>query len=256
MKFILFLLLVIPLQSLAGRTWTLTVQVIHDSTELPVPDVQVELEDEKGTVGITDSEGIARFEGMKTESIHFYVKKEGFYKVESFEYSRKRKHDRKMIIRFIQTTGPNVSMEFRNRIKESREKYTAIREKEMEQLKIKLASIDTNEMRPCADSDSLIEIQYTAHFPGGVAELNKFIMYNLTYPEKAIDYNEQGTVYISFIIDKDGSVTDVKVMRGVSKLLDAEAKRVINGMPKWIPSYCNGRPLKTRLKLPLLFTLN
>ncbi len=95
-----------------------------------------------------------------------------------------------------------------------------------------------------------------ASFPGGAAALQSFIVNNIQYPETSIDMDEQGKVYLSFVVGADGSISQVKVERGVSKDLDREAKRVVRSMPKWIPGEAKGKKVPTRCRLPIVFTLN
>ena len=68
--------------------------------------------------------------------------------------------------------------------------------------------------------------------------------------------DEQGKVYLSFVVGSDGSISQVKVERGVSKDLDREAKRVVRSMPKWVPGEAGGKKVATRCRLPIVFTLN
>ncbi len=94
-----------------------------------------------------------------------------------------------------------------------------------------------------------------ADFPNGAAELQRWINMNLMYPQQAIEDGEQGRVYLSFIIEPDGSVTHVVIERGITDALDYEAARLVYSMPKWTPSTCNGVPVRTRCRLPIVFTL-
>lgn len=91
-------------------------------------------------------------------------------------------------------------------------------------------------------------------FPGGVVELKKFIQENIRYPEG--DVSVQGRVYVSFVIEKDGCVTHVKIMRGVSEKMDQEALRLVSSMPKWIPGQNNGKVVAAKVRLPIRFSLN
>lgn len=95
-----------------------------------------------------------------------------------------------------------------------------------------------------------------AGFPGGAAALNAYIQSNIQYPETSIDMDEQGKVYLSFVVGADGSISQVKVERGVSPDLDREAKRVVRSMPNWIPGEAGGKKVPTRCRLPIVFTLN
>jgi protein TonB len=94
-----------------------------------------------------------------------------------------------------------------------------------------------------------------AEFPGGAAELQRWINQNVQYPETAIEMEDQGKVYLSFVVEPDGSITNIKVERGVTKELDREAKRVVRKMPKWNAGEAGGKKVRTRCRLPIVFTL-
>jgi len=84
----------------------------------------------------------------------------------------------------------------------------------------------------------------------------KWINDNISYPETSIEMNEQGRVFLQFVIEKDGTITNIKVDRGVSLDLDKEAKRVIRNMPNWTPGEIGGRAVRARCRLPINFQLN
>jgi len=110
---------------------------------------------------------------------------------------------------------------------------------------------------PPSSENSISEIpDKDAEFPGGPGEMMKFISQSVVYPQDAIEMNEQGRVYISFIVEKDGSLTEIKVEKGVSATIDAEAIRVIELMPKWIPGELAGVPVRTKAMMPINFTLS
>ena len=88
-------------------------------------------------------------------------------------------------------------------------------------------------------------------YEGGDAALLKYITDSVKYPELAKKHGVQGRVVIGFIVEKDGSLTNVKVLRAVDRALDAEALRVVKGMPKWIPSRHNGQRVRVRYLLPI-----
>jgi protein TonB len=95
-----------------------------------------------------------------------------------------------------------------------------------------------------------------ASYYGGVDSMQRWIQQNLVYPQDAIEFNEQGRVYVSFIVEKDGSVSTVRVERGVSKSIDQEVKRLISAMPKWVPGEFDGYKTRTKMRLPINFTLD
>lgn len=95
-----------------------------------------------------------------------------------------------------------------------------------------------------------------ATFPGGAAAMQKWIADNVQYPQTSIEMNEQGRVYLSFVVEPDGSISNIAVERGVSSDLDREAKRLLRKMPKWVAGEAKGRKARTRCRLPINFTLN
>ena len=93
-------------------------------------------------------------------------------------------------------------------------------------------------------------------FPGGDAALMKYLSENVKYPALAIKAQEQGRVVVSFTVEKDGAISDVKVARSVTPSLDAEAVRVVKAMPKWTPGKQDGQLVRVRYNVPVSFKLN
>ena len=111
------------------------------------------------------------------------------------------------------------------------------------------------------DDDDMIMVgmiadEHRAEFPGGDRVLLDFLKSNLVYPKVAQDSSIQGRVIVRFTIEKDGSITDVEVVRGVHPALDEEAVRVVNMMPKWKPGTQMGDTVRTKFTLPVLFKIN
>lgn len=92
-------------------------------------------------------------------------------------------------------------------------------------------------------------------FPGGEAELYKFLGSNIKYPRQAIETNAQGRVFVQFVVEKDGSITGVKVVRGIGSGCDKESVRVVTKMPKWTPGEQRGKPVRVKYTLPIVYTL-
>ena len=92
-------------------------------------------------------------------------------------------------------------------------------------------------------------------FPGGMSQLVKWLTQNLKYPESAKNDKVSGKVLVSFVINADGTVVDVKLVKPVEQRLDREALRVVRMMPKWQPGLINGKPCKTLVNLPIVFKL-
>jgi protein TonB len=94
-----------------------------------------------------------------------------------------------------------------------------------------------------------------AEFVGGLIAMQKFINENINYPDEAIELNIQGKVYLSFVVERDGSVSNVSVERGVFQSIDSEAIRVVRLFPNWIPSEMPSGKVRTRVRIPINFTL-
>ena len=92
-------------------------------------------------------------------------------------------------------------------------------------------------------------------FPGGDAELLKFIAKNVKYPQESQNKGEQGRVICSFVVTKDGTLTNYKVIRGISPALDQEAVRVLQMMPRWTPGTQRGEPVAVKYTVPITFKL-
>lgn len=92
-------------------------------------------------------------------------------------------------------------------------------------------------------------------FPGGMAAMQNYLATNVQYPLEAQEKGIQGRVICQFIINTDGTVSDVKVMRNVDKLLEAEAIRVIENMPKWNPGIKDNKIVRVKYTLPITFRL-
>lgn len=95
-------------------------------------------------------------------------------------------------------------------------------------------------------------VEQIPSFPGGQNAMNDWLKENLIFPKEVI--NSSGVVYVRFIIEKDGSTSNVKVFKGVNEYFDNEARRVIEAMPKWNPGYDKGKPVRVRFTLPIHFT--
>jgi protein TonB len=90
---------------------------------------------------------------------------------------------------------------------------------------------------------------------GGVAKFRNYIQRNLSYPTIAAENGIEGTVYVKFVIDKDGSISNVEVLRGVDPALDKEAVESIQGAPKWEPGKQRGKPVRVQFTIPIVFKL-
>ncbi len=105
------------------------------------------------------------------------------------------------------------------------------------------------------DEQVFTVVEKMPSFPGGDAELLKYIATNIKYPKESQDNGEQGRVICSFIVGRDGSVNNPEVLRGVTPLLNEEAVRVINTMPRWNPGMQRGKAVAVKYTVPITFRL-
>ena len=99
-------------------------------------------------------------------------------------------------------------------------------------------------------------VEVMPQFPGGQIAMLKYIMENIKYPEQAMKKGIQGRVAVRFIVEKDGSISNVSPIHPVHPLLDKEAIRVVKSMPKWSPGKQHGKPVRVQLIVPIMFKLN
>lgn len=106
-----------------------------------------------------------------------------------------------------------------------------------------------------AKEEVFMVVEQMPEFPGGMKELLKFLQDNLRYPNSAMEKNVQGRVIVQFVVEKDGTPTEFKVLRSVDPDLDAEALRVLQTMPKWKPGMQRGEVVRVKYTVPVSFKL-
>lgn len=111
------------------------------------------------------------------------------------------------------------------------------------------------EPKPEVENKVFDVVEEMPSFPGGPAALMKYLADNIKYPVVAQENGVQGRVVVSFVVEKDGSITDVKVVRSVDPSLDREATRVVKSMPKWNPGKQNGSAVRVKYNVPVSFRL-
>ena len=99
-------------------------------------------------------------------------------------------------------------------------------------------------------------VELMPDFPGGVQALSDYLEKSIRYPEKAKDEEIQGRVTVTFVVNKDGSVSDAKIVRSIDPMLDKEALRIINAMPSWKPGKLKDRVVRVQYTVPVRFRLD
>lgn len=105
------------------------------------------------------------------------------------------------------------------------------------------------------DEEALAMVEELPEYPGGMVEFMKWLTATLKYPDAALKQHIEGKVTISFIVNKDGSLSDIKIVKGVHHLLDEEALRVAHLMQKWQPGKEKGKTCRTMIAIPIVFAI-
>jgi len=225
--------------SFASKPGELKIRV-QDPLGAPVAGAKVELGDRSM---LTNDFGVAIFEKVElkkdftlkisSENSNFVTKKTSFYLNGQMEVSVQ-------ILNWTTAYWETALAEFR-------EEVNAIRQEIFN-------TTDFSLFAACDDSTGEHHF-LEAEFPGGAQMLQYYISASVVYPEESIDMEEQGKVYMSFVIETDGQITNIEVEKGVSRDLDREATRCVREMPSWLPGVCNGNPVRMGASLPIVFTL-
>ena len=121
-------------------------------------------------------------------------------------------------------------------------------------VEIKYVPVAVEEEEP--EEQTIFEVvENMPDFPGGQAALMQYLAKNIKYPTIAQENGTQGRVIVQFVVNRDGSIVDAKVLRGVDPYLDKEAIRVISSMPKWKPGMQRGKAVRVKYTVPVMFRL-
>ena len=120
---------------------------------------------------------------------------------------------------------------------------------------VEAAPID-NGPEEVEEEEIFMRVEKAPAFPGGQKAMMEYLMKNIKYPAACQEAGIQGRVIVQFVVEKDGSIADVQVIKAVNPYLDKEAVRVVSTMPKWSPGKQRGKPVRVRFTLPVTFRLN
>jgi len=120
---------------------------------------------------------------------------------------------------------------------------------------IKVEEVKEQVIQQEAPKEIFTVVEEQPGYPGGDEARIKYLQENIKYPDEAKELGVQGKVFVTFVVEVDGSITDVKVLRGIGAGCDEEAIRVVKNMPKWVPGKQRGVPVRVQFNLPIKFTL-
>lgn len=135
------------------------------------------------------------------------------------------------------------------------EEFTSIPDNEINTTEL-IANLTIEEPKTEAVEDTFYIVEQMPKYPGGIKAFYKNFAKNIHYPKRAKKMSIEGRVILSFIIDKDGSLTNIKVVRGIGAGCNEEAIRVLKKMPNWQPGKQRGKPVKVQMSIPITFKLN
>jgi protein TonB len=116
-------------------------------------------------------------------------------------------------------------------------------------------AVPVMEEKPQDPNEPLSIAEVMPEFPGGKEALFAYIGKNLKYPEQAVEEGVEGVVFVTFVVEADGKITGVKVLRGIGFGCEEEAVRVVRGMPNWTPGKQLGKPVRVKYNLPIRYKL-
>lgn len=123
--------------------------------------------------------------------------------------------------------------------------------KAQEEIKV----VETSHEEVVEEDEIFLVVEEDAEFPGGFEALGKYLAENIKYPALAKENNITGRVFVSFVVEKDGRVGNIKILRDIGGGCGAEAVRVVKNMPKWKPGKQRGKPVRSQFNLPVNFDL-
>jgi TonB family protein len=234
---------IFTLFSFGAKTYTLTVNVYSLATGEPISGAEVTtvIKKSRTIVGVTDSLGSITISNIRHKllSLEVFVQN-GIYRIGSFSHYNTKRTDE--------------SKDFYLRLNEVEEEKAFIaRDKRYKNDTSHYVKQMRSGKSPALDNGS-IEFE-PASFVGEPIEFFRFLQRNVVYPDYCMRNEIQGKVYLSFMVQKDGTITNVIVEKGVHKELDEEAVRVISYSPKWNPAMSDGKPIKAKVKTSVTFAI-
>ncbi len=151
----------------------------------------------------------------------------------------------------LQETQPQQEVNLNNDIVVVENKNQEVKETVIETIEVVEDPIIVDIVEPVVEFPDVEAI-----FMGGEEMMSKWMQENLIYPDISMENGDQGKVYLKFVVEKDGSITNVEVIKGVTRDLDNEAKRLIRNMPKWTPGETKGIKVRSSFTMPINFELN
>ncbi|MGJ8661787.1 MAG: energy transducer TonB [Bacteroidota bacterium] len=244
MKTILTILLFLTTYAHAGKTYNVSIQVFSAGTLEPLAGIIIldDVDKELVEIGRTNEQGEFLYTGLKDKYFSCRVNDpNGTYQSKYFSESNSDKQDITVQIH-MEWTGKTARQIFAERDA----KYP------LDNGLVIIQEGNTLAAEQEIESENIV----VAKYGNSAGDLSKFIFSKINFPQECIEKNIQGKVYVSFFVEKDGTVTHLEVEKGVHPLLDREAIRVMRNMHKWQAGTVDDEPTRTRVIMVVPFILN
>lgn len=241
MKALFFLFLIFTSGLVKARSYDLEI-VVKDILDRPCPEIQVRLKLKEHFFALaqTNDQGAVLFSINKLKEFQIeFLKKDSI--IHTLDFKKDKRGSNKRMYTIWTDLKDEIDVLVKKDILDTIQKY---------------GYESFSDLPDSTDCGPMYVGHTDANFYNGIRTLMVYIHSSIDYPKTSVKYGDQGKVYVKFIIEKDGTISSVEIERGVSKEIDWEAKRVIESMPKWIPAFCYGVPVKTRCRIPIVFTLD
>ncbi len=217
-----------------AKKYNLTIKVFSLYTRLPLEGIKVStiIDNTTKEIGYTNANGEIILKELTEKSFGLlYEDTKGIHKMKKFNYSNSNRKDDLKVYQLKLTTDEELKL------------FKAIDEQYKDTIENKSTDkMDTALVKSASPKDNV--------------EFYTFIHSQIEYPQECLDKAIQGKVYLKFIVQKDGKITHVEVLKGIHPLLDYEAIRVLRYAPNWNPSTYDGTPIQTFFTLPVNFRIN
>jgi TonB family protein len=234
------LLILLTLTGYARKSYDLSITISNLGYKQPIEGIHVSCQLDGAILeAITDKAGKVTFSGLKKKSFHIMiVDHSGLYKQATIYYYNPKRES--------ETKGIYLPLEKETEIFSSADKKYA---------NDTSFAIEQKANGELISSSQQLDNVVTASYHGGERKLFKYLGKTLIYPPEARDQNIQGKVHLSFVVQRDGTITDVIVEKSVSESLDAEAVRVVTSFPKWQPATVGNKAARAKVQMTVIFNL-
>lgn len=253
MKRILFLLILSVLATYPSLA-QVSIRVIDAETNNPVENMEVIRKNNKGNIieqKTTNSDGVVDFEDHSglvviPEKLNGYL----HFPIELWKKDKGNELIYFLYPKSFLSNSPGYGK--KAKAKDNEKSATRIPvEQADETIRVEFTPENENEIA------SIVEYpDKEASFPGGADAMKSFLAKEIIYPRHSLVLGDQGRIFVEFVVELDGSISNVKILRGVTTAIDLEAVRVIKRMPNWTPAETKGQPVRARCRIPLSFILS